>query len=102
MSLKHRLPELEATIDPDELKRAAEEYSDLLITMMLCMKISGPTRKNIRACAMHLSKRLTTWHSKKELNAILNSWDPVGYVLGLRREANDAAASVGDPIDVFV
>lgn len=102
MSLKHRLPELEASIDPEELKRAADEYSDLLLTMMLCMKMAGPTRANIRGCAKELSKRLTTWHSKKELTAILNSWDPVGYVLGLRREANASAASVGDPMDVFV
>ncbi len=45
----------------------------------------------MRACATELKKRLTTWHSHKELNAILSSWDPVGYVLGLRREANDNA-----------
>ncbi|EPJ9743132.1 hypothetical protein LQE22_004309 [Klebsiella oxytoca] len=102
MGLKHRLPELEASIKPEELRHAADEYSDLLLTLCLCMKISGPTRKNIRACATELSKRLTSWHSKKELAAILNSWDPVGYVLGLRREANEAAASVGDPIDTFV
>lgn len=41
-------------------------------------------------------------HRLQELSAILSSWDPVGYVLGLRREANRAAASNGDPIDVFV
>jgi predicted sugar kinase len=93
MSLKHRLPELEASIDPAALRVAADEYSDLLLTF---------TRANVRACATELKKRLTTWHSQKELNAILSSWDPVGYVLGLRREANDNARAAGDPVDVFV
>ncbi|WP_281083949.1 hypothetical protein [Klebsiella quasivariicola] len=102
MSLKHRLPELEASISPEALRLAADEYSDLLITLCLCMKLSGPTRKNIRACATQLKSRLTTWHSQKELKAILTSWDPVGYVLGLRREANEAAASVGEPKDIFI
>lgn len=102
MSLKHRLPELEASIEPAALRAAADEYSDLLLTLCLCMKIAGPTRANVRACATALKARLTTWHSQKELNAILSSWDPVGYVLGLRREANRVAASNGDPIDVFV
>lgn len=102
MSLKHRLPELEASIDQAALRKAADEYSDLLLTLCLCMKVSGPTRSSIRACATALKMRLTTWHSQKELNAILSNWDPVGYVLGLRREANEAARSVGDPIDTFV
>ncbi len=48
MSLKHRLPELEACIDPAALRAAADEYSDLLLTLCLCMKIAGPTR---RTCA---------------------------------------------------
>ena len=77
MSLKHRLPELEASIDPAALRAAADEYSDLLLTLCLCMKMAGPTRENLRACATELKKRLTTWHSQKELNAILSSWDPV-------------------------
>ena len=102
MSLKHKLPEIEATIDPAALRVAADEYSDLLLTMCLCMKIAGPTRANVRACAVELKKRLTTWHRQKELAAIMSSWDPVGYVLGLRREANDNARAAGDPIDVFV
>lgn len=102
MSLKHQLPELEASIDPAALRAAADEYSDLLLTLCLCMKMAGPTRANVRACATELKKRLTTWHSQKELNAILSCWDPVGYVLGLRREANDNARAVGDPVDVFV
>ncbi|HGY4335856.1 TPA: hypothetical protein ACNVZT_004159 [Klebsiella aerogenes] len=102
MSLKHRLPELEASIDPAALRAAADEYSDLLLTLCLCMKMAGPTRENLRACATELKKRLTTWHSQKELNAIQSSWDPVGYVLGLRREANDNARAAGDPVDVFV
>lgn len=102
MSLKHRLPELEASIAPAALRAAADEYSDLLLTLCLCMKMAGPTRANVRACATALKGRLTTKHSQKELNAILSSWDPVGYALGLRREANRAAASNGDPIDVFV
>ena len=70
MSLKHRLPELEASIDPAALRAAADEYSDLLLTLCLCMKMAGPTRANVRACASELKKRLTTWHSHKELNAI--------------------------------
>ena len=102
MSLKHRLQELEASIEPAALRAAADEYSDLLLTLCLCMKMAGPTRGTVRACATALKGRLTTWHSQKELSAILSSWDPVGYVLGLRREANRAAASNGDPIDVFV
>ncbi|MGK3603624.1 DUF7740 domain-containing protein [Klebsiella variicola] len=102
MSLKHRLPELEASIDPAALRAAADEYSDLLLTLCLCMKMAGPTRANVRACASELKKRMTTWHSHKELNAILSSWDPVGYVLGLRREANDNARAAGYPVDVFV
>ena len=102
MSLKHRLPEIESTIDPAALRAAADEYSDLLLTMCLCMKIAGPTRANVRACAAELKKRLMTWHSQKELTTILSSWDPVGYVLGLRREANDSALAAGDPVDVFV
>lgn len=102
MSLKHRLPELEASIDPAALRVAADEYSDLLLTLCLCMNMAGPTRANVRACATALKKRMTTWHSQKELNAILSSWDPVGYVLGLRREANDNARAAGDPVDVFV
>ncbi|HCB0667884.1 TPA: hypothetical protein MYM15_000949 [Klebsiella variicola subsp. variicola] len=102
MSLKHQLPELEASIDPAALRAATDEYSDLLLTLCLCMKMAGPTRANVRACTTELKKRLTTWHSQKELNAILSSWDPVGYVLGLRREANDNARAAGDPVDVFV
>lgn len=102
MSLKHRLSELEASIDPAALRTATDKYSDLLLTMCLCMKIAGPTRANVRACATELKRRLTIWHSQKELNAILSSWDPVGYVLGLRREANDNAHAAGDPVDVFV
>lgn len=102
MSLKHRLPEIEAGINPEALRAAADEYSDMLLTLCLCMKISGPNRANVRTCAAELKKRLTTWHSQKELQAILSSWDPVGYVLGLRREANEAAAAHGDPIDTFV
>lgn len=102
MSIKHRLPELEASIDPEALRVAANEYSDLLLTVSLCMKMAGPTRVNVRACATALQKRLTSWRSQKELNAILSSWDPVGYVLGLIREANDNARAAGDPIDVFV
>ncbi len=74
----------------------------LLLTLCLCMKMAGPARANMRACASELKKRLTTWHSHKELNAILSSWDPVGYVLGLRREANDNARAAGNPVDVFV
>lgn len=97
-----RLPEIEASIDPADLRAAADEYSDLLLTLCLYMKISGPTHVNVRACATELKKRLTTWHSQRELNAILSSWDPVGYVLGLRREANDNARAAGDPVDVFV
>lgn len=100
MSLKHRLPELEASIDPAALRAAADEYSDLLLTLCLCMKMAGPTRANVCACAS--SKTPDNWHSHKELNAILSSWDPVGYVLGLRREANDNARAAGDPVDVFV
>ncbi|SXT80246.1 Uncharacterised protein [Klebsiella pneumoniae] len=42
MSLKHRLPELEASIDPAALRAAADEYSDLLLTLCLCMKMAGP------------------------------------------------------------
>lgn len=60
MSLKHRLPELEASIDPAALRAAADEYSDLLMTLCLCMKMAGPTRANVRACASELKKRLTT------------------------------------------
>lgn len=60
MSLKHRLPELEASIDPAALRAAADEYSDLLLTLCLCMKMAGPTRANVRACATELKKRLTT------------------------------------------
>ena len=73
MGLKHRLPELEASIDPAALRTATDEHSDLLLTMCLCMKIAGPTRANVRACATELKRRLTTWHSQKELNAILSS-----------------------------
>ncbi|WP_440310801.1 DUF7740 domain-containing protein, partial [Klebsiella quasipneumoniae] len=51
MSLKHRLPELETSIDPAALRAAADEYSDLLLTLCLCMKMAGPTRANVRACA---------------------------------------------------
>lgn len=102
MSFKHRLPELESSIDPVALRTATDEYSDLLLTLSLCMKMAGPIRANVRACATELKKCLTTWHSQKELNAILSSWDPVGYVLGLRREANDNARAAGDPADVFV
>ena len=40
MSLKHRLPELEASIDPAALRAAADEYSDLLLTLCLCMKMA--------------------------------------------------------------
>jgi hypothetical protein len=94
MSLKHRLPELEASIDPAALRAAADEYSDLLLTLCLCMKMAGPTRANVRACATELKKRLTTWHSQKELNAILSSWDPVGYVLGLRRKRTTTRAQL--------
>ncbi len=55
MSLKHRLPELEASIDPAALRAAAaDEYSDLLLTLCLCMKMAGPTRANMRACASEL------------------------------------------------
>ncbi len=59
MSLKHQLPELEASIDPAALRAAADEYSDLLLTLCLCMKMAGPTRANVRACASE-QKRLTT------------------------------------------
>ena len=54
MSLKHRLPELEASIDPAALRAATDEYSDLLLTLCLCMKMAGPTRANVRACATEL------------------------------------------------
>ncbi len=53
MSLKHRLPELEASIDPAASRAAADEYSDLP-TLCLCMKMAGPTRANVRACASEL------------------------------------------------
>lgn len=65
MSLKHRLPELEASIDPAILRAAADEYSDLLLTLCLCMKMAGPTRANVRACATGLKKRLTTGTARK-------------------------------------
>mgnify|MGYP006905528608 CR=1 FL=1 len=48
MSLKHRLPELEASIDPAILRAAADEYSDLLLTLCLCMKMAAPLG---RTCA---------------------------------------------------
>lgn len=49
-----------------------------------------------------LKQRLVTCHSRNALDTILNSWDPVGAFLSMRREANEAALSHGDPIDVFV
>lgn len=102
MSLKHQLPEMQQRIDPVMLAAAADEYADLLITMCLCMKLSGPTRANIRGCAALLKKRLVTRHSQSALDSILNSWDPVGQFLSLRREANEAAASHGEPADYFI
>ncbi|WP_413703188.1 MT-A70 family methyltransferase [Raoultella ornithinolytica] len=60
------------------------------------------TRANIGACAIALKKRIVTCHSQNAINEILTSWDPVGAFLSLRREANEAAASHGDPTDVFV
>jgi hypothetical protein len=49
------------------------------------MKMAKPNPRECARLRHELKKRLTTWHSQKELNAILSSWDPVGYVLGLRR-----------------
>jgi hypothetical protein len=77
-SLKHRLPELEASIDPAALRAAADEYSDLLLTLCLCMKMAGPTRANVRACASELKKRLTTWHSQSSMQ-----FCPVGIPLAM-------------------
>ncbi|EIZ2209943.1 hypothetical protein MSU89_001923 [Cronobacter sakazakii] len=102
MSQKHHIQQMQQRIDPAVLKKASDEYSDLLITMCLCMKLAGPTRANVTACARALKTRLTTWHSQKELDAIIKAWDPVGYFLGLRREANEAAASYGEPADTFI
>ncbi|ELY4417442.1 hypothetical protein SM092_001485 [Cronobacter sakazakii] len=102
MSTKHQINELKKRIDPAVLNAAADEYADMLITLCLCMKMGGPTRANVTACARALKTRLTTWHSQKELDAIIKAWDPVGYFLGLRREANEAAASYGEPADTFI
>ena len=102
MSLKHKLPEIQSRIDDAELAAAADEYADLLITLCLCMKMAGPTRSNIRACSIALKQRIVTCHSQNTLETILNSWDPVGQFLGLRREVNQAAAAHGDPADVFI
>ncbi|EOI3450905.1 hypothetical protein ACMSWQ_000766 [Cronobacter sakazakii] len=102
MSTKHQINELKKRIDPAVLNAAADEYADMLITLCLCMKMDGPTRANVTACARALKTRLTTWHSQKELDAIIKAWDPVGYFLGLRREANEAAASYGEPADTFI
>ena len=44
---------------------------------MLVHEDGGPTRANVRACATGLKKRLTTWHSQKELNAILSIGIPL-------------------------
>ncbi|HDU2745357.1 TPA: hypothetical protein RFC48_000658 [Klebsiella pneumoniae] len=102
MSTKHQINELKQRIDPAVLNAAADEYADMLITLCLCMKMAGPTRANIRGCAIKLKERLVTCHSRNSLDTILNSWDPVGAFLSMRREANEAALSHGDPIDVFV
>ncbi|EPM9380759.1 hypothetical protein ACTT3K_003763 [Klebsiella aerogenes] len=102
MSTKNQINELKQRIDRAVLNAAADEYADMLITLCLCMKMAGPTRANIRGCAIKLKERLVTCHSRNALDAILNSWDPVGAFLSLRREANEAALSHGDPIDVFV
>lgn len=101
MSIKHQLQKMEAAIDQETLRRASDEYADLLLTMCLCMKIAGPTRANVRACSVALKQRLVTCHSQNALNQILNSWDPVGCFLGMRREANEAAATFGEPADSF-
>lgn len=78
MSQKRPLHELQQQIDQAVLNAAADEYADLMLTMCLCMKLAGPTRANIRACALALKQRLVTCHSKQALDSILNSWDPVG------------------------
>ncbi|WP_406549478.1 hypothetical protein ACETRY_04575 [Cronobacter malonaticus] len=102
MSLKHRIPEMIKRIDHDEFIRATDEYADLLITMCLCMRIVGPTRANVKACALALKQRLKTRHSQQKLGGILRSPDPVGQFLTLRREVNRENAKVGIPADQFL
>lgn len=102
MSQKCPLHELQQHIDPAVLNAAADEYADLMLTMCLCMKMAGTTRANIRACALALKQRLVTCHSKQALDSILNSWDPVGQFLSMRREVNTASARYGEPADTFM
>lgn len=54
MNQKRQLHDLQQQIDPSVLNAAADEYADLMLTMCLCMKLAGPTRANIRACALAL------------------------------------------------
>ncbi|EPG9948196.1 hypothetical protein WJF66_002631 [Klebsiella aerogenes] len=54
MSTKHQINALKKRIDPAVLNAAADEYADMLITLCLCMKMAGPTRANIRGCAVKL------------------------------------------------
>jgi hypothetical protein len=51
MILKHRLPELEASID--RRRYAQQLMSILLLTLCLCMKMAGPTRVNVRAAPLN-------------------------------------------------
>lgn len=102
MTTRQRLDELKNRIDPAVLAASADEYADLLITMCLCMRLAGLTRANITACAKELRKRFVTCHSINTLDSIITSWDPVGAFLSIRREANEAAASYGEPADKFI
>ena len=102
MTTRRQIEELKRIADPAVLSAAADEYADLLITMCLCMKLAGPTRENITSCAGAIKERLITAHSQRVLREILRAPDPVGCFLGLRREANEAAANYGEPADHFI
>lgn len=100
--MKHR-PRLRAAVsDTAAVARATLEYSDILITLCLCVKLAGPSKDNVRACAQALAVRVRENHSVYRLNQIIQANDPFTMFLSLRREVNAINARIGLPADTFL
>lgn len=101
--MTNRRPSLGAAVaDCAAVGRATEEYADILITLTLCVKLNGPFKNAVRACALALMVRVRESHSLYRLNRIVNASDPFVEFSAMRAEVNRINARIGLPADTFL